>query len=31
MDMKLLRGPFDIEKANTVCEKCRWYVAYEEG
>lgn len=24
MDMELLPEPFNISKANTVCEKCRW-------
>lgn len=29
MDEKWLREPFDMEKANEVCEKCRWYVVSE--
>lgn len=26
MDVKWLREPFDMEKANEACEKCKWYV-----
>lgn len=26
MDMELAMEPFDVEKANEVCEKCKWYV-----
>ena len=26
MDMSLAYEPFDREKADDVCEKCRWYV-----
>lgn len=26
MDMKLAIEPFDAEKANEICEKCKWYV-----
>ena len=26
MDAKWLREPFDMDKANNVCEKCRWYI-----
>lgn len=26
MDMKWLREPIDIDKANKICEKCRWFV-----
>lgn len=25
MDMDMLPEPIDIEKANKICEKCRWY------
>ena len=25
MDMELLPEPIDIDEANNVCEKCRWY------
>lgn len=25
MDMDLLPEPIDIEKANAVCERCKWY------
>ncbi len=24
MDMELLPEPFELSKANAVCEKCRW-------
>ena len=30
MDMKLAIEPFDAEKANEICEKCKWYVV-EDG
>lgn len=26
MDMKWLMEPIDVDKANEICEKCRWYV-----
>ena len=26
MDMELAIEPFDVEKANEVCEKCKWYI-----
>lgn len=26
MDAKWLREPFDLKKANEVCERCKWYV-----
>lgn len=26
MDMKLAVEPFDLEKANEICEKCKWYI-----
>lgn len=26
MDMKWLLEPIDIDKANEICEKCRWYI-----
>ena len=26
MDMELAIEPFDVDKANEVCEKCKWYV-----
>ena len=26
MDAKWLREPFDMGKANEVCQKCKWYV-----
>ncbi len=26
MDAKWLREPFDMETANKICEKCRWYI-----
>ena len=26
MDAKWLREPFDMDKANGVCEKCKWFV-----
>ena len=26
MDAKLLREPFDMDKANDFCEKCKWYI-----
>lgn len=26
MDMKWLREPVDLEKADEICEKCQWYV-----
>lgn len=25
MDAKLLMEPFDMEKADEACERCRWY------
>ena len=25
-DMELAIEPFDVEKANEVCEKCKWYI-----
>ena len=25
MDMKLLPEPIDLNKAEKICEKCRWY------
>lgn len=30
MDMKWLAEPIDIDKANEICEKCRWYVVGKE-
>lgn len=30
MDMKLAYEPFDVDKANEVCGKCRWYVVGED-
>ena len=31
MDIELFPGSIDLEKANVVCEKCRWcYVAEQE-
>lgn len=30
MDMSLAFEPFDIDKANKICEKCRWYVVGED-
>ena len=30
MDMKWLMEPIDINKANKICEKCRWYIATEK-
>lgn len=30
MDMKWLREPIDIDTANEICEKCRWFVVGEE-
>ena len=29
MDMKWLLEPIDIDKANEICEKCRWYIVSE--
>ena len=29
MDMELSLEVFDIDKANTVCSKCRWYMVNE--
>lgn len=29
MDMALLLEPIDIEQANRICEKCRWYLVNE--
>ena len=29
MDMKWLREPIDIQKANEICEKCRWHIVYD--
>lgn len=26
MDPKWLYEPFEMEKANAICEKCRWYI-----
>ncbi len=26
MDMALALEPFDIDKADEICEKCKWYV-----
>lgn len=26
MEAKWLREPFDIDKANSACEKCKWFV-----
>ena len=26
MDPKWLYEQFDMEKANVICEKCRWYI-----
>lgn len=26
MDVKLLLEPIDVDKANEICEKCRWYI-----
>ena len=26
MDMKWLLEPIDLEKADEICEKCRWYI-----
>lgn len=25
MDMELFPEPFDLNEANTACEKCQWY------
>lgn len=30
MDMKWLLEPIDIDQANEICEKCRWFVVGEE-
>lgn len=30
MDIKWLREPINIGKANEICEKCRWYVVAGE-
>lgn len=30
MDMKWLMEPIDIDKANEICEKCRWYIVSAE-
>jgi len=30
MDMKLLIEPFDPDKANEICEKCKWYIIEEK-
>ena len=29
MDIKWLIEPIDIDKANEICEKCRWFVVRE--
>ena len=29
MDMKWLREPIDLAKADEICEKCRWYIVSE--
>ena len=26
MDMKWLRDPIDLKRANEICDKCRWYI-----
>ena len=26
MDMKWLMEPIDIDRANEICEKCKWYI-----
>ena len=26
MDMALALEPFDIDKADEICEKCKWYI-----
>lgn len=26
MDMKWLLEPIDLDRANEICEKCRWYI-----
>lgn len=26
MDMSLAIEPFDIDKADKICEKCKWYI-----
>lgn len=33
MDMKWLMEPIDIDRANEICEKCKWYIvnAYAHG
>ena len=30
MDMSLAFESFDIDQANEICEKCRWYVVGED-
>ncbi len=29
MDMKWARETFEVEKANEICEKCKWYMVNE--
>lgn len=30
MDMDLLPEPFDLEKADEICENCRWHYVSED-
>lgn len=30
MDIELFPGPIDVEKADEVCEKCRWCYVNED-
>ena len=31
MDAARLREPFDMDRANEVCEECKWYVVEDDG
>lgn len=31
MDAERLREPFDMDRANEVCEECKWYVVEDDG
>lgn len=30
MDPKWLIEPMDVEQANVICEKCRWYIVSDD-
>lgn len=30
MSVEWLREPFDMKKADEICEKCKWYIVREE-